>query len=128
MSLHRIDRLQEEIQHEVSSILLFEVTDPWVKGVTITHVMVTKDLGLARVYYEVPSLTSGEEKASPASEKKIKDSLQKIQKGLNRAKGFFRKQLASRLSLRVIPEIEFFYDEQKDALARVDALFAKIGT
>ena len=111
MSTHRIKRLEGEIQQEVSSILLFEVTDPLVKGVTVTRVVVTKDLGIARVYYEV------------MGDKKEKEVLQR---GLDRASGFVRRQLATRLSLRTIPSLEFFYDETKDAILRMDGLFAKL--
>lgn len=111
MNTHRLERLQEEIQHEVSSILLFEVTDPLVKGVTVTRVLITKDLGIARVYYEASG--TKEEKAA-------------LQQGLHRARGFIRKRLAPRLNLRAMPELEFFYDETKDEISRVDELFSKL--
>jgi ribosome-binding factor A len=111
MGVHRLERLQEEVRHEVSSILLFEVTDPLVKGVTVTRVVVTKDLGIARIYYEA---------AGTAAEK------QALQQGLDRAKGFIRRRLAPRLNLKAMPELEFFYDETKDEISRVDELFSKI--
>ena len=111
MSLHRIDRLQEEIRHAVSSLLLFEVTDPLIKGVTLTRVMLTKDTSLARVYYEV---------AGTAKER------EKIKDGLERATPFIRRKLAPILNLRQMPQLEFFYDETNDEVMRVEKLFSKL--
>lgn len=112
MSAYRLKRIQEEIQHVVSALILFDMTDPEIKGVTVTRVLVTKDLGLARIYYETIA-TKKEEKSS-------------IHKALNRARGFVRKQLASKLSIKMMPEIEFFYDETKEEVSRVEELFSKI--
>ncbi len=114
MSSYRLERIQEEIQHGVRSILLFEVKDPTLGEVTITRVVVTKDLGQARVYLD-PALESMKD-----AEKKAK--LQ----ALTKAGGFIRKQLASRLNIKAIPEIHFFYDETKSELAKIDDLFSKL--
>ncbi len=111
MSQHRIKRLEEEIRHAVSSILLFTATDPLVKGVTITRVVLTRDLGIARVYYE-----------AAGSETKRKE----IQAGLDRARGFVRRELADRVTLKMIPEVQFFYDETSDEISRIEGLFAKL--
>ena len=111
MSQHRLERLQEEILHAVSSIVLLEVTDPLIKGVTLTRVVLTRDLGIARIYYEAPGPETGRET---------------IRRGLNRARGFIRKQLAPRLNLRVVPQMEFFYDETQDEISRVNRLFTKL--
>lgn len=112
MTTHRIDRLQEEIQHAVSSILLFEVTDPLIKGVTFTRVMLTKDTSLARIYYEAVG--------TPKEREKIKE-------GLDRACPFIRRKLAPILNLRQMPQIEFFYDETNDEVVRVEKLFSRLG-
>jgi ribosome-binding factor A len=110
--MHRIDRLQEEFRHAVSSIILYEVTDPRLRGVTITRVMVTKDIGIARVYYET-------------TEKK-KLEREGIQKALERAAHFIRKELASKVNLRNMPNLEFFFDETNDEVLKVERLFAKL--
>lgn len=111
MATHRLERLQEEARHVISSLLIFEVTDPLIKGITITRVMMTKDLGLARFYYESPV---------------PKGDRPKVQAALNRARSYFRKQLAPRLNLRITPEVEFFYDETSDEISRVEDLFSKL--
>ena len=111
MSTHRLKRIQEQIQHAVSSILLLEVTDPLLSSVTVTRVLATKDLSTARVYYD----TLGGEKERTA-----------IQQGLIRARGFIRKQLAQRLRVKSVPELEFFYDETREEISRVEELFSKL--
>lgn len=87
------------------------MTDPLIQGITVTRVVVTKDVGTARVYYEagVP--------------KKQRDALQEA---LDRARGFVRRQLASRMSLKFVPEIQFFYDETNEEVSRVEGLFSKL--
>src|SRR5262245_36559829 len=111
MSTHRMKRIQEEIQHAVSSILLFETTDPLLQGLTVTRAVVTKDIGTARIYYE----------ASVPKEKR-----EALQQALDRASGFVRRQLASKMTLKSIPEIQFFYDDTSEEVSRIEGLFSKL--
>jgi ribosome-binding factor A len=111
MSEHRIKRIQEEIQHAASSVLLFDTTDPTLQGLTVTRVVVTKDVGTARIYYE-----SGVAKNDRAA----------VQKALDKARGFVRRQLATRLHLKSVPEIQFFYDETSEEVSRIEGLLSKI--
>ncbi|MBI2982054.1 MAG: 30S ribosome-binding factor RbfA [Deltaproteobacteria bacterium] len=110
MSTHRLERLQEEIRQIVRQIFLFEVQDPRIKEVVVTHVRLAKDLGFARVYYELPK----EAKRGEAEE------------GLEKANGYLRSAVASRLKLRLTPKIEFHYDETSEEEARVEELFSKL--
>ncbi len=111
MSDHRIEKLQEEIRYSVSSLIVFEVTDPLIQKIAITHVLVTKDIGLARIYYETNVSA---------------DERREIQESLDKAAGFFRKQLAAKLRLRQTPQVQFFYDETSDEIQRVEGLFTKM--
>lgn len=111
MSNHRIERIQEEVQHAVSSILLFEMTDPLIQGLTVTRVVVTKDVGTARVYYD----TSVSKEKRPA-----------LQQALDRASGFVRRQLASKVTFKTVPEIQFFYDDTSEEVSRIEGLFSKL--
>ena len=87
------ERINSNIQREISYILANEVKNPNIKYVTVTACDVTSDLSYARVYFT----TLGD----------IKETLN----GLKSAKGFIRKTLADRIELRHIPELEFIYDE-----------------
>lgn len=107
---HRHERLQEEIRHLVTQLLLFEMEDPRIRGVTVTRVLLTKDRGLARIYYE----------AGDSSQRGM------LKEGLEKAVGFIRRALASKLKLRLAPQLEFFYDETSEEVARVEKLFSKL--
>lgn len=93
MSQIKIERINSNLQKEISYIISNEVKNPNIKFVTITAVDVTNDLSYAKVYFT--TLTDEKETLN----------------GLKSAKGFIRKTLADRVSLRHIPELEFIYDE-----------------
>jgi ribosome-binding factor A len=108
---HRPDRLGDLIRTETSDILAREVHDPGVGFVTVTRVSVTADLQIARVYYTTMA-------AGPAR----KDTARALQ----RATPFVRRQLAGRLGLRRMPEIEFRFDESVEQHARIEELIHEI--
>ncbi len=91
----KIDRISSQMTKEISYILATEVKDQDLKFVTITDCHVTNDLSFAKVYYTI------------LDQNKIEDS----KKAFKDAKGFIRKQLADRIDIRHIPELEFVYDE-----------------
>lgn len=91
----RTDRIGDVMQRELSVIIMQELKDPRVSMLTIAEVKVSKDLAHAKVFVSVMM----EEKAAETLE------------GLNKAAGFLRAQLAKRMSLRVIPQLSFVYDD-----------------
>jgi ribosome-binding factor A len=94
-TFQRSDRVADLIREEVAQMFRNDIADPRVAGITITDVKITPDLITARIYY-----VSGNKKA----EKSMTEGLEKV-------KGFIRKQLAKTIELRRVPELEFFYDE-----------------
>lgn len=96
MASNRIDRINTEIQRELSE-LFRSVKDPRVSGamLTITHVDTTSDLRYARVY--ISALDRTDEKD--------------LMKGLKSASGWLRRELGQRLTLRYTPELQFFADD-----------------
>ena len=103
----RTDRVGERIRAELSALLLRRVREPAVDGVTVTHVEVTRDLQIARVYYRVLAETQ---------------SRLEVARALRRARGFLRRELGARLRLRRVPELTFLHDdtvEQQDRIARL---------
>jgi ribosome-binding factor A len=93
---NRPERLGQAIRDELSQLIAREVHDPGVGFLTLTKVSVTSDLQIARVYYT----SLGDEKAQ-----------RETAKALDRATPFLRRQLGSRIRLRRVPELSFFYDE-----------------
>ena len=103
----RLQRISERIREELSEMLVKQVQDPRLLGVSVTDVKVDRELAFADVYV---SAVEGKERS--------KDILE----GLERARGFLRTELASRVDLRVFPRLRFHWDptpERADHLERV---------
>ena len=96
MASNRINRINEEIQKELSN-LLRTVKDPRVAEtmISITRVETTPDLRYTKVYVSFLQ----EERANEAM------------KGLKSAAGYLRRQLGSNLKLRYAPEIVWALDD-----------------
>ena len=103
----RASRLGDQIQRDLSDLIRLELKDPRVGMVTITAVEVMRDLSHARVF--VTSL---------AGEEATQDSI----RALRHAAGFLRSRLAQTLTSRVVPELDFVYDESIERGARLSRL------
>ncbi|MCP3852405.1 MAG: 30S ribosome-binding factor RbfA [Gammaproteobacteria bacterium] len=101
----RSRRVGELIQRELATLLTREVKDPRLAFVSITAVDVTRDLGLAKIFYTIISANSDNDTIAQAENKK------KVSEGLKKASGFLRYELGHRVKLRVVPRLEFFFDE-----------------
>ena len=105
MASNRINRINEEIQRELSA-LFRQLKDPRVSStgmVSITHVDTTSDLRYAKVYVSV--LDKSQEK--------------EVLKGLKSASGFLRRELGQALRLRYTPELQFIGDDSSQHGARI---------
>lgn len=96
MAGNRINRINEEIQKELSS-LFRTLKDPRVQGgmVTITHVDTTTDLRWCRVFVSVLDKTQEQD----------------VIKGLKSAAGYLRRELGAAVKLRYTPELQFVADD-----------------
>lgn len=95
MATNRINRINEDIQRELAS-LLRTVKDPRVQGlISITRVDTTTDLRYCRVY------------VSALDQSDIKE----VVKGLKSAAGYLRRELGHALALRYTPELQFLADD-----------------
>jgi len=106
---NRSDRVADQIQRELAGLIQFEIKDPRVGMVTITAVEVSKEFEYARVYFTV------------LGEDKVRES---TTKGLTHAAGFLRRELAHRLKLRTIPELQFVYDQSIENAAKMSKLIS----
>lgn len=97
----RTQRIADQLQKELAQLIQFEIKDPRLGMVTVSHVKVSKDLGVADVYVTVLPLNGKDEAEA------IVDSL----KILNNAAGFLRGELARCIKLRVMPQLRFHFDE-----------------
>ena len=108
---HAPSRVGDQLRAELSDLLAREVHDPGIGFLTITHVKVTPDLQVARVYYT----TLGDEKAR-------RDTA----RALGRATPFLRRQIGSRLRLKRVPQLEFFFDESIERGDRIERILHDI--
>ena len=92
----RSRRIAEQIQRELSDIIRLELKDPRVGMITIIDVEVTQDQSHAKVFFTTLGDSS-----------RIADAT----RGLDRAAGFLRSELAHRMKLRIVPQLQFKYDE-----------------
>lgn len=106
----RPKRVAEAIKNELSILLLQKVGDPRLRDVSITKVEITPDLKRAKVYFVLPA----------------GGNVGKAKKGLEKARGFLRSQLAARMNLRYTPELVFFHDRHNEKTVRLDELFRQI--
>ena len=107
----RADRVGDQLQREISELLIRRIKDPRLHSVTITQVKVSNDLRHARVYYNI--LTGGPTRKS-------------VETGLASAHGFIKKELGRRLRLRYLPTIQFLWDDTLEYAAHIDELLKKI--
>lgn len=106
----RPKRVAEAIKNELSILLLQKVRDPRLQDVSISRVEITPDLKRAKIFF-----------VAPADRK-----LGNVIKGLEKARGFFRSQLAAGMNLRYTPELVFFHDRHVEETERLDELFRQI--
>ncbi len=110
----RVQRVADQIQRELASLIQMEVNDPRVGMVSVTGVNVSRDLAHAKVYVTVlNSLTEdARTNESTLSEPGALDKLEVEQNinALNKAAGYLRTLLAKRLSTRSVPKLRFHYD------------------
>lgn len=111
MSGFRAEKVAEQIHKEVTQMLMFNIKDPRLSGVTITGVKVSKDIGSARIYFTV----SDDENARKDAER-----------GLKSAAAYIRRELSQVMRLRFIPEIRFQYDESVGYGRNIDSLLRRV--
>ena len=108
---HRQEKLGELIATELSELLRNRVKDPRVGFASITRVEVSGDLRHAKVFVSV--MGTPEEQAETMN-------------GLRNATGYLRHELAERIVLRYMPEINFRLDTSIEEGARILDLIRQV--
>ena len=113
MASNRINRINEEIQKELSS-LIRNLKDPRIQNtmISITRVETTPDLRYTKVY------------VSFLQEERAADAL----KGLQSAAGYLRRELGQALKLRYTPQIMWALDDSITYGAKMLALINSLNT
>jgi ribosome-binding factor A len=113
MESSRQKKFARLIQKELGDVFVRHAVSVFEKAfITVGDVKMSPDLGLARVYLtflQVPSVEVG---------------LENVRKQTK----FIRKELGNRIgkNVRIIPELEFYYDDTLDYAMKIDALLNKL--
>jgi len=103
------DRMSERVRDILSTLLMRDVNDPRLEGVTVTNVRLDPELMFATV---LVNALGAEERRDD------------IMKALKSANGFLRREVAKRIQLRNAPQLLFRWDEGLERAERVNNLFS----
>jgi ribosome-binding factor A len=108
----RIKRVENLLKGEIANIILLDLKDPRMRFVTVNAVKVSRDLQKAIVFVSVLS----------KEEEKVEATLE----ALERAKGYIKKLLSSRVVLKYMPNISFKRDRSYDHAEKIDTLLKEM--
>jgi ribosome-binding factor A len=107
----RAQRIADRMQEELSEILLWQISDPRLAGISVTEVKVDRELAYADIYV---SALEGNQRA--------KDILA----GLEHAQGYLRHELSQRIELRSFPRLRFRWDATFERADRIERIIASL--
>lgn len=111
VSKTRMLRIADRLREDLSEMLLQEVSDPRLTGVSVTDVKVDRELAFADIYV---SALEGSERAD------------EILEGLEHAGGYLRRELSHRVDLRTFPRLRFHWDPTPERAEKIDRLIASL--
>ena len=103
-------RVGEQIRRELTVIIREEIKDPRVKDFSISEVVVSDDLANAKIFY-MPFADNSD--------------LADLQKGLQSAATYLRKELGKTLHIRSVPRLTFHYDDSLERSERLEKILAQ---
>ncbi len=107
---YRSKKVASLLKEVISEIILYELNDPVFKNfISLTEVKIGNDLKKATVYFRAFGKDNKE-----------------IEKALNKAKGYIKRLLAQKITLKFIPDIEFKIDLREEKEKELAELLAKI--
>lgn len=89
----RVEKVSSALKSAIGSILLSKMSDPDLQSISVSNVILSADLKIAKIY------VSSFESDSDIILKKLKN-----------ARGYIRKELSGSVYLKFLPDLEFFYD------------------
>ena len=114
MNDRRKKGLEKEISRIIGTLLLTEVKNEKVKNyVSIHHVSLTKDGRYLDLTFSILDLKNTVNK-------------EKMMEELTKLKGFFRKNIGDRLSIRHVPEVRIHLDDTIEYGVKISAILNEI--
>ena len=111
VSKSRSARIADRIREELSEMVIRDIQDPRLAGVSFTDATVDAELAFADVYF---SAIEGSERAP------------EILDGLRHAQGFLRSELSRRIVLRHFPRLRFHWDPTFEQAEKIERLISEI--
>jgi ribosome-binding factor A len=108
----RSRRVADQIGRELAVVLIEEVDDPRLRGLTVSGVDLSPDMRNATVFVTLPA--DGEVPAALAA--------------LDHARGLLRRRLGQRVRLKYLPALRFVHDTTLDRAERIERLLRGQGT
>lgn len=105
----RSQRMAEQVRRELAEIVRDEIKDPRMGFTSFTEVRMSRDLSHAVIYCSVLDFEQQTETIEI----------------LNRAVGFFRKEIARRIRARIVPTLKFVIDDSVTRGAAMDDLISE---
>jgi ribosome-binding factor A len=107
----RSEKVSEEIKHQINSVISKDLADLHAGLITVTKVIMSRDLKTAKIYL---SFLGNKEPAEKIIEK------------INLRKKQIRMHLGTKIYLKNIPELFFYHDDTMEYANRIDELIKKI--
>ena len=107
----RSEKVSEEIKHKISKVLTKDLAGLGLGLITVTNVVTSKDLRVAKVYLSFLG-----------NEKPAEECITKV----NFRKKDIRMHLSSNLYLKYMPELFFYYDDRVEYANRIEELIKKM--
>lgn len=105
----RVQRVADFLRRELSSLIQQQLRDPRLGMVSITDVEVSRDLSHARIYVTILGCDSSEQAKSSIDV-------------LNKASGFLRSEIARMLTMRIVPALNFVFDDSVQRGLQISSL------
>ncbi|MBE5806519.1 MAG: 30S ribosome-binding factor RbfA [Clostridiales bacterium] len=107
----RLNRINEELKKEISSILTFELKNPNVTGMlSVTRAKITPDFKYAKIYISIIN----------------SKNIEKTMQGLKESAGFIRSRIAKNINLRVTPELTFELDNSYEQGMKIEGILQSL--
>lgn len=111
-SFKRTSRVEGTIQRNLAEIIQHDFQDSRLKGlITLSQVVVSKDLSHAKVYFTV-----------------FNDDPNETEEILNASSAFLRSLLAKTLTTRIVPNLHFVYDSSVEYGQKLSRLIDQANT
>jgi ribosome-binding factor A len=111
VSQTRLQKINERFREELSEMLIREISDPRLTGISITEVQVDRELAYANIYV---SALEGVERS------------EEVLQALKHAQGFLRRELSRRVELRTFPRLRFHWDATFERAEKIERLIASL--